>query len=1571
MGDNPVQESVFDKIMGQDKKNLSFLFDTEDKYNILDRPDKFKFFGPEAGKDVPGYAPGNLSKDLGKSLTERFNLSPTKIGVGLRRKSSGLFGHFEGPVKGDLGSLFQSITNKFGVEFAFNSSGNELYMLSESAQTQVALPLQYIADDLESGLVHMGGTSRGAYRAGFFRDKREYTFAELFYENLQKLVDKNISKQEFLKQAARISDTVIAKGIKGDIRLRTLLGPPTNIRGTPKTTLAAKNFAMRKRVGTRVGEELHWSHAAFQDFKDAKRVINTLTKTSGTALPMLFKQEPRGPKVPSWLRLDMTAGQAVRAAFAQEKMFYANLVKLAREQGYADHHYMIKPEFFTGEKGFIQPSNMGMAMMGPAQSDRERIKGGFQEYHASRFTERQQGNIISRGGNTKPSYMRTADFAARSGKDVFYKRSIPVASLHYRDKVSAMLLTGDSGAISTSLGAQMDASVQHLGGFKLTGVGKNTLKALQFFTTRSNPRTELLGRRAHFIMPEDVAMARTVKGSEGYVKYKDLTEAGKRIRGIIRAAGRHSGVFDSIAEFGSPFTISSKYSGGDVTLNFHSANLIESPIQEILLGNTRLTAATVHETHWASRGIQALGSLGIEKGVDSDIVGSTFKRAKKEGKMRPLSSALSQFFGVMESQGRLAEAIGIVEGDRGIVREVMVPGHTDPQSIHTLDANIALVTDEKEAVAHVARYLTTLRATRLRKNLRLAHEIEHGKRISSTVHGLTDVVKSVRKVYRDLSLRSEDKLDLNAVKGSKITMGKVRTMAWASKMLGYGDAMDDPVFATMVKGHSGGFGFNGKIMDFEFGEASNVREYISSLASNRAPTSGILRHTSQGLELDGVLLKNIPAAASFASHKGGVDPTDLLGTALDPKYADRVFHLDLGSSTTVSDLLPNDLRYLPVPMMFSRIRESKGSVKVNPKHPFYDYLEVLHQYQINGPSAVSRLAKSMANAVSVTLNAMIGKTGLVAKTNIIHLNSSISGRLVPDRAGVWTRESSFDPSKFFDIRVSEQAFTTQYLKKLGYKDQEIGIVQKLVKERASSGNFMYVMMGVDPAQRGEHLGNVHRLFFTQDSIGKDGALGINVNPILESSMERDRDKDRAVLHMIEAMMGRSPETTAALASRLERQSMQISPMLAFMKHAQSGPLAGTQALDSILSAIDVQAQYVGQKTWSSGGYTIARPDERIMSVLINEGIEGLEKRNLKTGGLSGPRVEEIQAMFRGQPVKEGAASALNQYMFQSGVGKGTEKGSLEKLIIEHMDLGDRVRTKGFLDIGDIVGSGDDLTQMEKVYLNFIESSSKDRLWQATEHLLQDSGVDLDSLGRVQAGLAQGAEAATITAMYHSKAKRAAARLMAQGIGIPTAVAALTGSVKNVSAIAEDSTKISSVRDFMTRLVGPITGDWGRAPGTGLASEILSQVSQGPGVTSPSPGQSIKETTTSVLNNVKKLANSKYFVPAAIGVGALAAYGYANRPSLQSDSLPPPTDTSRPMDRGPNLPDYSNVARVNSSNFIPPASRSRSNNRLSNVNGQFFNARTDSRVVIEDKMSPSNPWLVRQQMNRVSESDFVY
>ena len=381
----------------------------------------------------------------------------------------------------------------------------------------------------------------------------------------------------------------------------------------------------------------------------------------------------------------------------------------------------------------------------------------------------------------------------------------------------------------------------------------------------------------------------------------------------------------------------------------------------------------------------------------------------------------------------------------------------------------------------------------------------------------------------------------------------------------------------------------------------------------------------------------------------------------------------------------------------------------------------------------------------------------------------------------------------------------------------------------------------------------------------------------------------------------------------------------------------------------------------SGQPSAARPSDSFMNVLMNEGEEGLKKYGVRLSSASSESLEYITKHFKNDPVRQGAAMALNQLLYQAGVKKAGEKGGLENISKVLLEVAEDARKNKLIDIPGIEN------KLNEHFVQFIKDADINRFWGAGAKIFEDTGLEKESLAKLTAGLERGAamEAGRETII------KSAARLMTLNIGVGVAArAASGGNISTIDELFEGHGFSVTEASFLKRIAGPILGLVTRKQEYGYAKEIEEAAGKA------------KNTATKVVKNLGeaahgfgaslvKFAESKYAVPTAVAIAAAGVYGYMNRPDLDNVPLPPNVDNKAPSDYGPTVPDYSNVAYINSSPNIPRASRTHIRRNFNNINSNYFSSSTNSRISIEDKVSPMSPWLIRQQMNKVSESDFSY
>jgi hypothetical protein len=271
-------------------------------------------------------------------------------------------------------------------------------------------------------------------------------------------------------------------------------------------------------------------------------------------------------------------------------------------------------------------------------------------------------------------------------------------------------------------------------------------------------------------------------------------------------------------------------------------------------------------------------------------------------------------------------------------------------------------------------------------------------------------------------------------------------------------------------------------------------------------------------------------------------------------------------------------------------------------------------------------------------------------------------------------------------------------------------------------------------------------------------------------------------------------------------------------------------------------------------------------------------------------------------------------------------------------------------------------------LPFVKGADTSRIFQAGELLLDSSTP------KVLEGLVAGAQKGT-----QDYLERKAAALLSMTVGLGYGLSGKISSIGTVAGFAEDTNIFQETGQIFKRIFGPLAGITQKSSGTAAAP--TGSTAATPSVTravvppSPSFGERMSKIKSDLFKDISDVSKSKYFKPATIGLAALAGIGIVNRataPEALSTSLPPPTDTTTPMDIGPTLPQMRTPPRINTSSFAPSAGRFRHNQKFGPVQTNLFDNRVDNRVIINDNTSSrQNSWLLRRQMDKESESDFAY
>lgn len=1454
---------------------------------------------------------------------------------------------FAGNYNTSLADTFEKISTKYRAGLAFNRTNNQLFLLSESGR-QYALPVQQNAFGLESGIVNKGGIRRGAFRAHILGSGEE-TYSNLYYKEVNRLLDQNLSEDAFFKALRRIDKTVIGFGVHGgEVRLGSLLGPVGSIRSMEQSLITAKKFGARARVIAASKDNPIFKEIAgeFKSFNEATYAINYMLKSmGGWGVP---KTLPGSGDI-SWLTDVDNTSEALTLAWNKYHAFHSFQSKLAETLGYAGYHHIVKPEDLLGLKGLVIPSSIGKALFGEFSPEHNRAayKGGFGAFHESVITGSQRKLIQKLGGSTLPTHMLGSEFGLfGDASNSITRRAFNVAVVDEKNILSELLLTDDSGALLTERGMAETQRKLHLGGFKVRNPSEGLIDALHQLTGKTPYMGELNIASKLDITRKDIISAQEAiewtKNRLSDVKWRELTpeqreaikkenrifwstitDKQKALMKVIRASGKNYGIFDYIVEKNLPISIGIKHGGNGLQISFKTSRNATSGIAEMLFeGGVRLTANAVAPGHEYEGALKELSRQGAHLVITKSLYN------KVEGDIRYVSN----FMAVMQKHGFHKDAIEVI----GLGAQLEKHGNME----------IALISSHKEAADKARAYVANLSTSRVASKIKLARRINHGARvakISSMFRELTG--KSVRMFTLNASLRADERLDLNSFKAVRFGPGKMRTLAFNSKLMGFSDPNLDPVFSTIASNWKGMMLNAG--LHFDFDPTSSVRGYIQGLHSpgSLPNAANTISFRSGEAYLGGERLKTLPGLSQFSARVGGVSPEMLEGTILDNKLRNRLLYIDLGKEF---DIIGSKGRFLPLPMMMSRVGQTTGRYLVNKDHNFYGYMELLEAMH----RGETDLGKNITKAVKKTLRAMVGKGGILEKMNTIHFPASMAFRSVANPYHSYS--DLFNTEGMFEATISRKAFKEELLKKQGLNPKQI---QRML-DIAEKKDFTYVMIGADPSQRGEHLGTMLKLKFTDKVIpGEDNVIHAQISPILKKLFERDTDRDRMIMILMEAFD--DPRLTPEeFEKRIAKQTLNTSPSLSYLKKYFTDPIVDRGDKQVVMD--EMFGKYLGQKGMASIPFTMARPNDAFMSVLMNEGEEGLKKYGVRLSPASSESLAYITRHFKDDVGRQGAAMALNQFLFQAGVKKSGEKGGLENISKVLLEVANEARASKTVDIPNIEA------KLTEHFEKFIKDADINRFWGAGAKIFEDTGLEKESLARLTAGLERGAamEAGRDTIV------KAAARLMALNIGVGVAArAASGGNISTVDELFEGDGFNITESNFLKRIAGPILGFITRKQESGIAKEIEEAAATNKNATKLL--KNLGEAAHGFGASLVKFAESKYAAPAALAVAAAGVYGYMNRPDLDNVPLPPNVDNKAPADYGPTVPDYSNVAYINSSPNISRTTRTHTRRNFNNINSNYFSSSTNSRISIEDKVSPMSPWLIRQQMNKVSESDFSY
>ncbi|MHA2065914.1 MAG: hypothetical protein ACXABY_16205 [Candidatus Thorarchaeota archaeon] len=1078
-------------------------------------------------------------------------------------------------------------------------------------------------------------------------------------------------------------------------------------RGIPQEVHASTAGLKIRLVRPRGVAEPEWFKSVSLQ-RETSKVISTVLKTHRIPDKLVAEHRKKfGER--AFLTRGMGPTEALKAAYEVERAFDSELPRMLTDMGMKNLHPLVKAEYLLGGKEAVLPARGAAELFGGHFSGKIQAKGLHQAYNVDRFTAHQLERIERLGGRAAPGFMYQEEFAKRVASGVpgaIYNRlPLRVGIVDFENELYSRLLTREGGAILTEVGraklagqlpteriviAKPSRHVKEVIGSRF-GVNL-ALGDIQVpdIATRMPFSSVDVEQTLRYLAEERAGITSTIK----------LTESQQQLMGLVQRSPKYAGVWRSAAKQGS-LVSAIQLKEGKLVLDFMAPGMDVPGSLEMVSGYRRLTANVVEKTHQLKKLTRQI------RGVDLLVARSEFQE------MFAAEVFLDQFFSTLQERGLMKEASHIYSD--------LVPVGHGKKTWH-----IPLVSDRKTAVTQARQLLATFRKSGEQKKVRAAAAIAHGTDITSKIGNLAQLgIKGISVFNIGSSIRSDFMGDISVPGVTKLTPSKLRTLAVGSRVLGYKTPYDDPLFSSFHKMmRDKGFNINPITLDIELESFHPLKKFARSmLTQDFNPTAAeVVQVTERGLLYNNRLLKTIPDVERFAHREGGVPLKQLRGTILEKGgMLPDMLYLDVGNARAM-DLLGDartgasvKSRYIPVPIKYLRANQAAGGrVVVGPNDPAYQLIKALNRVEASGTIGTEFTA-TIRKMLSRVTRFGPEKPGILSETTSLFLHQGVGVRLVAPRARVMSADRFGDVRNVFDVGVSSEELEDVLSRQFGRDPEGLKRVRKSLKER----KFTYVMLGADPAQRPEHM-VVARLRVQEGKrMGyKYGQLNLDAHPFLLQMFERDVDRDRLNMVMMESL--ESHAERAKFEDRLLRQKTRSSIQLAMFKQELAENKLTHGGLIGLIKypgqrLVDTASHYIssflGQKRGAARGYSLWRSVEPFMPALAAEGVAGAQAAGLRIGGAVTPSmIEQVAAPFAGNLERAGAAEALMQYVFQGGVAKGQSKSALESLGVGLSETVQKYR-EGKFAYREIVDAG------TEHFYEFLRGQGKTRIFMAMPQVM--------------------------------------------------------------------------------------------------------------------------------------------------------------------------------------------------------------------------------------------------------------
>lgn len=1431
-----------------------------------------------------------------------------------------------GIVPSQAHDLFQVIT-KYGGNIFYDERNGSLFFGSESKIR--SLPTMH-----PGGGTVLNRTIRLTNSVMPQGSTTPISYAEAFYTEFDKLNGVN-SLGAVFKGLKQVNKTPLNSA---GATLNSLLVGTTAFRGKERSEVNFFRENLYMMPGSSAADTIQETTAYIN------KIFATLVKTAGGVIDSGINNLKEGSS-----RISSSE------AFARiQNLREQNLTRLGnflKDNNVLNSYVFVKPDYLGNKKKLLMANQVLNNIYGNYFEEHTLAKGLYQVSNMASTTQTQMNRMLTKGINPFSTFVTEASdpFA------MFRELNFNVGVIDFTNEAYAKTIVNEGGFIITQSGASKLGTTMSMGTINLTNFSEAQVGAAERLFGVN------LGAEKEYTLNNSLGFNRLEfdRAINYKIKTDELSSIEKDIRTLTSDSSKYKGTWEQV--------VSSQGKIGKIQLtdaglrmDFLTGGDTIAPSMEMILGTRRGTGIFTSAGHVLHDSL----SMNELKGVDLLIGADEFQ--KMLGPRVYIQNFVEHVQKLNNSEEVFRQAF------KGNIRFQAPP-------VSTSIKPIPIITDADSAYELAKRHVADMKASGDTQMKELALKIEHGNKVI-TDQLLSKGIKGITTFNIGGALRNDFMADINMIKPLRFTPSKMVTIASGAKQLGYSDAYADPMFNLLTKQNlqwrEGHIGVRSGSGDLYIGKKNIARQLGEAMMGK--PTlhaNNVVTLGKDGFYANGIKLRSLPTSIDAFSHSaGGVPLEDLKGTILDPIFDIRYLDLEGKKKLNLTGI-EQEYSHLPISPKFMRADKAyRGNLVIARSNPAYEMFDALVKLEHNRgfhADPVKGMEKELSRAYGSLARSISGKKGLFNITSTILVPSGTRARIVPSVTGYHTFDNFTDTNKLFDAVISKSQFEDYLIRKRGVSRKQVSKIADSYRENG----FLYGMVSVDPMQRAEHA-NVFRLKIADTgNSAKIGQLNLEMHAGVLRMFERDTDRDVANLVFLDGLFTGKAGDKAIMRQRMEERILKQQELskhfLWFYKYQlmhgkQTGAAANRlSAMTLIKDKIEEHlGVYIG--TPKSLGYTITRATDSLMGPIVGYGTRGASQLGiLGKDGVTSEIIEQIRAPFLKDGVmteRYAVSQKLLQNFFQGAVQKGaTNKGELIEFAENLVGIGQKYKGTAF-DHGKIVEETKEITR------KFLQSSSKERHFMALDYIHKEGILDRTTVDAVKADLERGLSTVLDDAAqeriskYSAAALDASSQIIAERLGPAMALAATTKQgIKNVQSVIQS---ITGEGEELKKVWAPLSGSMTPRSANNIAGKV-----------SPKIIDKIAEQAAKTKGFLNAESLSKFFATdnghffAGLGVGALATAAIIGLHGGPEAPMPRDIDSRQPTDTGPEI--YSKPPRIYGTNQNFYASQRRSPETFSPVGRYSFSAPNNSSITIRDKRSPSNPYLLEQQMKQVAHSDYNY